>query len=53
MLSDALVIRDFSEDALILSKAAAIIRKDMFGHAGSNSQAVLQKSAKKAHFQLV
>ena len=34
MLSDALVIRDFSEDALILSKAAAIIRKDMFSHAG-------------------
>ena len=34
MLSDALVIRDFSEDALILSKAAAIIRKNMFSHAG-------------------
>ena len=34
MLSDALVIRDFSEDARILSKAAAIIRKDMFSHAG-------------------
>ena len=34
MLSDALVIRDFSEDAIILSKAAAIIRKDMFSHAG-------------------
>ena len=34
MLIDALVIRDFSEDALILSKAAAIIRKDMFSHAG-------------------
>ena len=33
MLSDALVIRDFSEDARILSKAAAIIRKDMFSHA--------------------
>ena len=33
MLSDSLVIRDFSEDALILSKAAAIIRKDMFSHA--------------------
>ena len=33
MLSDALVIIDFSEDALILSKAAAITRKDMFGYA--------------------
>ena len=50
MLSDALVIRDFSEDALILSKAAAITCSVT---QGSNSQAVLLKSAKKAHFQLV
>lgn len=34
MLTDALIIRDFSEDALILSKAAAIIRNDMFNHTG-------------------
>ena len=53
MLSDALVIRDFSEDAVILSKAAAIIEKTCSVTQGSNSQGVLLKSAKKAHFQLV
>ena len=53
MLIDALVIRDFSEDALILSKAAAIKEKTCSVTQGSNSKALLLKSAKKAHFQLV
>lgn len=34
MLQDALKIRDFSEDALILAKAATLVRKDIFSHQG-------------------
>ena len=32
MLSEALKVRDFSEDTAILAKAAMIIRKDIFNH---------------------
>ena len=32
MIKDAVRQKDFSEDALILAKAAGIIRKDMFSH---------------------
>ena len=34
MIQDALKKRDFSEDALILARAASIIRKDIFNHEG-------------------
>ena len=36
MLRDALMKRDFSEDAATLVKAAKIIRKDIFNHQGFN-----------------
>uniref|UniRef100_UPI00358EABF1 uncharacterized protein n=1 Tax=Myxine glutinosa TaxID=7769 RepID=UPI00358EABF1 len=34
MLKEALKNRDFSEDAVILAKAATIVRKDIFSHQG-------------------
>ena len=34
MIQDALKKRDFSEDALVLARAASIIRKDIFNHEG-------------------
>ena len=34
IIQDALKKRDFSEDALILARAASIIRKDIFNHEG-------------------
>ena len=34
MIQNALKKRDFSEDALILARAASIIRKDIFNHEG-------------------
>lgn len=34
MINDAVQQRDFSEDAVILAKAAEIVRKDMFSHKG-------------------
>ena len=34
VIQDALEKRDFSEDALILARAASIIRKDIFNHEG-------------------
>ena len=34
MIKDAAQQREFSEDALILAKAAEIVRKDMFNHKG-------------------
>ena len=34
MIQDALKKRNFSEDALILARAASIIRKDIFNHEG-------------------
>ena len=34
MIQDALKTSDFSEDALILARAASIIRKDIFNHEG-------------------
>ena len=34
MIQDALKKRDFSEDAVILARAASIIRKDIFNHEG-------------------
>ena len=34
MIQDALEKRDFSEDALILARAASIIRKDIINHEG-------------------
>ena len=34
MLKDALKTRDFSEDALILAKAATLVRKDILSHQG-------------------
>ena len=34
LLKEALKNRDFTEDAVILAKAAAIVRKDIFSHQG-------------------
>ena len=34
MIQDSLKKRDFSEDALVLARAASIIRKDIFNHEG-------------------
>ena len=34
MIQDALKKRDFSEEALILARAASIIREDIFNHEG-------------------
>ena len=34
MLKEALKNRDYSEDGMILTKAAKIIRNDIFGHEG-------------------
>ena len=48
MIQDALKKRDFSEDALILARAASIIRKDIFNHEGSSTE-LFQKNVKTSH----
>ena len=47
MLKDALKKRDFKEDALILAKAASIVRKDIFSHDGFQFSGSFQQNCQE------
>ena len=53
MVKEAMQQRDFSEDAVILAKASAIVRKDIFSHKGFNFLDILPKTAKNVQSLLV
>ena len=52
MLKEALKNRDYSEDGMILTEAAKIIRNDIFGHEGCKFNASFLIHCQKEPFTL-